>query len=103
MTYVHRELPQVIVLGDGEPLVGPFCQWCGNQHQFHRASDLACPVRRLHPLLPQGDREVCECTPDHQQHMARIRRPWEGLQVRDHQPACPIYKHGYTGSARRKP
>jgi hypothetical protein len=59
--FIPRKTPEVIILGDGEVLTGPFCVNCGNQLSIHRATDLACPVRRLHPLLPKGEREVCTC------------------------------------------
>jgi len=95
VTFIVRALPEVIVLGDGNPLIGPFCDWCGNRELDHRARDSACPIRRLHPLLPTGRREVCTCLP-----LAAPQRR-EDDPPRLHDKDCPIYKHGYTGSARR--
>jgi hypothetical protein len=63
--FIPRKTPTMIILGDGEPVAGPFCVNCGNPSSFHRDHDDACPVRRLHPLLPMGERETCTCAPTH--------------------------------------
>lgn len=61
MTFVERALPKVIFVDD-TAILGPFCAWCGNQLTMHREGDLACPKRRLSPLLPTGLRERgCNC------------------------------------------
>jgi hypothetical protein len=87
--FVPRPLPQVIVLGDGEAIMGPFCVNCGNQQTIHRGSDDACPVRRLHPLLPVGQREKCTCNPV---------LTTTGFR---HHPDCDKLRYGFNGTVTR--
>lgn len=88
--FVPRKFPEVIILGDGEPIAGPFCVNCGNQQLVHRQTDDACPVRRLHPLLPKGAREECNCTQ---------RRGLDGGWV--HDPDCNTIRYGFNGTVVR--
>jgi hypothetical protein len=87
--FVPRKSPTVVVLADGDPIAGPFCFNCGNPATFHRDHDDACPVRRLHPALPEGDRERCNCAS-------------AGLgSYRAHQPECNSVRYGYNGTVVR--
>jgi hypothetical protein len=86
--FVPRRLPEVIVLGDGEAITGPFCANCGNPSSYHRDHDDACPVRRLHPLLPRGEREKCTCTGP-----ARM--------IIGHHPDCDAVRYGFNGTVVR--
>lgn len=81
--FVPRKAPLVIILGDGESIAGPFCVNCGNPASIHRPSDDACPVRRLHPLMPKGERERCTC------------------QRTPHLSTCAQIKYGYNGTVTR--
>jgi hypothetical protein len=85
--FVARRMPTVIIVGDGEPIAGPFCVNCGNPSSFHRDHDDACPVRRLHPLMPKGAREECNCTP---------RRNIHGTWV--HDTECATIRYGFNGT-----
>jgi hypothetical protein len=89
--FIPRKSPTVIILGDGESVAGPFCVNCGNPATFHRDHDDACPVRRLHPLLPMGERERCNCP----RNLAEL-----SPQGR-HAPECNRRRHGYNGTAAR--
>jgi hypothetical protein len=87
--FVPRSLPEVIVFGDGEAVAGPFCVNCGNPKSVHRDTDDACPVRRLHPLFPQGQRETCSCKPTH-----------IGGRLQHHLD-CSAVLYGYNGTVVR--
>jgi hypothetical protein len=84
--FIARKSPLVIVLDDGQTLVGPFCVNCGNTKFIHRDTDDACPVRRLHPLLPPGQREECSCG--------------SGSRI-EHQPTCNRIRYGFNGTITR--
>jgi hypothetical protein len=85
--FIPRRFPEVIVLGDGEAIAGPFCVNCGNQQSIHRETDDACPVRRLHPLFPKGQREECNCTP-----VRNIQGTWV------HHTECATIRYGWNGT-----
>ena len=87
--FIARKTPEVIILGDGQILTGPFCVNCGNQQSIHRQTDLACPVRRLHPLLPMGQRETCNCA-----------SPGSG-RLRRHTLECNVTRYGFNGTVTR--
>jgi hypothetical protein len=87
--FIARALPEVIVLGDGEAIAGPFCVNCGNPASVHRPTDAACPVRRLHPGFPAGQRETCSCKPTH-----------IGGRTQHHLD-CNAIRYGYNGTVVR--
>jgi hypothetical protein len=87
--FVPRKSPTVVVLSDGDPIAGPFCVNCGNPSTFHRDHDDACPVRRLHPMLPEGAREQCNC-----------KATVSGGRALHH-PDCNSVRYGYNGTVVR--
>jgi hypothetical protein len=91
--FVPRKTPTVIILGDGEAIAGPFCFNCGNPASIHRPSDDACPVRRLHPMMPKGERERCNCV--HQDKSAEFQKR------APHSQMCALIKYGYNGTVTR--
>jgi hypothetical protein len=84
--FIPRKHPSVIITGDLGAIPGPFCVNCGNEFGIHRDSDGACPVRRLHPSLPPGEREKCNC----------------GTRVQSrHKPECNSRYYGFNGTVTR--
>jgi hypothetical protein len=91
--FVPRKAPSVLIFGDGEVIPGPFCFNCGNPASVHRQSDDACPVRRLHALMPKGERERCTC--QHRDKSAEFQKR------APHSTTCALIKYGYNGTAVR--
>src|SRR3974390_1412704 len=52
-TFLARQYPQAIWVGE-QPIVGPFCQHCGNPFYVHGPNG-ECLNYRIHPVLPLGD------------------------------------------------
>jgi hypothetical protein len=81
--FVPRKSPLVVILDHGEVISGPFCLNCGNAYSIHRPEDEACPVRRLHPALPAGERETCNCG---------------ARNDRSHRQDCNRKRYGFNGT-----
>jgi hypothetical protein len=91
--FIALPAPEVIITGTGDAIGGPFCVNCGNNKAIHRASDGACPVRRLHPELPMGKRERCNC---------RLKLRDSSAQTRlAHEPSCNRVRYGFNGTITR--